>query len=207
MQRLETRSRDRVRPANGSVSVVPPVTPRASTYEYEPGGKRISRPQTRTGRRHFSRSAVGPSAYRWRRSCLLNFIRYDHPEGTQKRIESRWGARGLRFLNALGLINAATNTELAIISSPRALPRATAGDRRVPRGRCGHVETLTSSQNLTVDAHRLGLESVPFRTFASASMKSTFRADALLRPALNDSTAYPLNSCSPSVIKNAFSAC
>jgi hypothetical protein len=181
MQRLETRSRDRVGPANGSVSVVPPVTPRASPMSTSPAASAsvgIPNPDWKATFLTLSGRAFGVSL---EEELLAQFRSIRSPGGNSKAHRIPVGPRGLRFLNALGLINAATNTELAIISSPRALPRATAGDRRVPRGRCGHVETLTSSQNLTVDAHRLGLESAPFRTFASASMKSPFRADALFR--------------------------
>jgi hypothetical protein len=80
------------------------------TYEYEPGGKRISRifsgipnPDWKATFLTLSGRAYGVSLME---ELPLNFIRYDHPTGTQKRIESRWG-RGLRFFDALGLINEA----------------------------------------------------------------------------------------------------
>jgi hypothetical protein len=79
------------------------------TYEYEPGGKRVSRifagipnPDWRLTFLTLSGRAYGISLDE---ELPLNFIRYDHPTGIQKRIASRWGARGLRLLNALGVFN------------------------------------------------------------------------------------------------------
>jgi hypothetical protein len=79
------------------------------TYEYEPGGKRVSRifsgipnPDWKATFLALSGRAFGLALPE---TLPLNFIRYDHPAGTQKRIEARWGARGLHFLEALGLIN------------------------------------------------------------------------------------------------------
>jgi hypothetical protein len=79
------------------------------TSEYEPGGKRISRifagipnPDWKLTFLTLSGRAYGVSL---EEELPVNFIRYDHPAGTQKRIESQWGARGLGFLDALGLIN------------------------------------------------------------------------------------------------------
>ncbi|MBV8133433.1 MAG: hypothetical protein JO282_13115 [Alphaproteobacteria bacterium] len=92
------------------------------TYEYEPGGKRISRifsgipnPDWRATFLTLSGRAYGISI---EEELPLNFIRYDQPAGTQKRIESEWGARGLRFLEALGLIN-----EPRVASDMRALSK------------------------------------------------------------------------------------
>ena len=85
------------------------------TYEYEPDGKRISRifsgipnPDWKATFLTLSGRAFGVSL---EEELPLNFIRYDQPAGTQKRIESRWGARGLRFLDALGLINEERNAK------------------------------------------------------------------------------------------------
>jgi hypothetical protein len=79
------------------------------TYEYEPGGKRISRifagipnPDWKLTFLTLSGRAYGVALDA---ELPFNFIRYDHPAGTQKRIESQWGARGVRFLDALGLID------------------------------------------------------------------------------------------------------
>jgi mono/diheme cytochrome c family protein len=79
------------------------------TYEYEPGGKRISRifngipnPDWKATFLTLSGRAFGLAL---EEELPLNFIRYDHPAGSQKRIEARWGARSLHFLKALGLIN------------------------------------------------------------------------------------------------------
>jgi hypothetical protein len=79
------------------------------TYEHEPGGKRVSRifngipnPDWKATFLALSGRAFGLALPE---KLPINFIRYDYPAGTQKRIESRWGARGLHFLQALGLIN------------------------------------------------------------------------------------------------------
>jgi len=79
------------------------------TYEYEPGGKRISRifggipnPDWKATFLTLSGRAYGLAL---EEELPVNFIRSDQPAGTQKRIESRWGARSLGFLDALGLIN------------------------------------------------------------------------------------------------------
>ena len=78
------------------------------TYEYEPGGKRVSRifagipnPDWKATFLTLSGRAFGLASDE---ELPLNFIRYDYPPGTQKRIEAQWGARGLRFLQALGLL-------------------------------------------------------------------------------------------------------
>ncbi len=78
------------------------------TYEYEPGGKRISRifsgipnPDWKATFLTLSGRTYGLTL---EEELPLNFIRYDHPAGSQKRIESGWGARSLRFLDALGVI-------------------------------------------------------------------------------------------------------
>ncbi len=79
------------------------------TYEYEPGGKRISRifsgipnPDWKATFLTLSGRTYGVSLDE---ELPLNFIRYDRPAGTHKRIESGWKARGLRFLDALRVIN------------------------------------------------------------------------------------------------------
>ena len=79
------------------------------TFEYEPGGKRISRifngipnPDWKATFLTLSGRTYGLAL---EEELPLNFIRYDHPAGSQKRIEARWGARSLHFLEALGLIN------------------------------------------------------------------------------------------------------
>lgn len=79
------------------------------TYEYEPGGKRISRlfagipnPDWKATFLTLSGRTYGISLDE---ELPANFIRYDYPAGTQKRIASNWRARGLRFLDALGLVN------------------------------------------------------------------------------------------------------
>ncbi len=78
------------------------------TYEYEPGGKRVSRifngipnPDWKATFLALSGRTFGLASDE---ELPLNFIRYDYPAGTQKRIGARWGARGLRFLQALGMI-------------------------------------------------------------------------------------------------------
>jgi hypothetical protein len=78
------------------------------TYEYEPGGKRISRifagipnPDWKATFLTLSGRAYGIAIDE---ELPANFIRYDYPAGTQKRIASNWRARGLRFLDALGLV-------------------------------------------------------------------------------------------------------
>jgi hypothetical protein len=78
------------------------------TYQYEPGGKRLSRifpgipnPDWKLTFLTQSGRAFGVSL---EEGLPPNFIRYDQPPGTQKRIQSQWGDRGLRFLDALGLI-------------------------------------------------------------------------------------------------------
>jgi hypothetical protein len=79
------------------------------TYAYEPGGKRISRifngipnPDWKSTFLALSGRTFGLSL---EEELPLDFIRYDYPAGTQKRLEARWGVRGLHFLQALGLIN------------------------------------------------------------------------------------------------------
>jgi hypothetical protein len=79
------------------------------TYEYEPGGKRISRifagipnPDWKATFLTLSGRTYGISLDE---ELPTNFIRYDYPAGTQKRIASGWGARGLRYLDALALTN------------------------------------------------------------------------------------------------------
>jgi hypothetical protein len=79
------------------------------TYEYEPGGKRVSRifngipnPDWKATFLALSGRTYGVSLDE---ELPLDFIRYDQPVGTERRIESGWGVRGLRFLDALGLIN------------------------------------------------------------------------------------------------------
>jgi hypothetical protein len=79
------------------------------TYAYEPGGKRFSRifngipnPDWKATFLALSGRTFGLASPE---ELPINFIRYDYPAGTQKRIEARWGARGLHFLEALGLIN------------------------------------------------------------------------------------------------------
>src|SRR5215472_3917615 len=79
------------------------------TYEYDPEGKRVSRifngipnPDWKAAFLALSGRAFGLASSE---ELPLNFIRYDYPAGTQERIEARWGARGLHFLKALGLIN------------------------------------------------------------------------------------------------------
>jgi mono/diheme cytochrome c family protein len=79
------------------------------TYEYEPGGKRISRIFSGIPNPDWKATFLTLSGRTYGLALAeelpLNFIRYDHPAGTQKRIEAGWGARGLRFLDALGVIN------------------------------------------------------------------------------------------------------
>jgi hypothetical protein len=79
------------------------------TYEYEPGGKRISRifpgipnPDWRATFLTLSGRTYGVTLDE---ELPANFIRYDYPVGTQQRIAFNWRARGLRFLDALGLVN------------------------------------------------------------------------------------------------------
>jgi hypothetical protein len=79
------------------------------TYEYEPGGNRVSRifngipnPDWKATFLTLSGRTFGLALSE---ELPINFIRHDYPAGTQKRIEARWGARGLHFLEALGLIN------------------------------------------------------------------------------------------------------
>jgi hypothetical protein len=79
------------------------------TYEYEPGGKRVSRifpgipnPDWKATFLTLSGRTYGISL---NEELPANFIRYDYPAGTQERIASNWRARGLRFLDALGLID------------------------------------------------------------------------------------------------------
>src|SRR5215472_5266453 len=79
------------------------------TYEYEPGGKRVSRifagipnPDWKLTFLTLSGRAYGLALDE---ELPFNFIRYDHPAGTQQRIASQWEARSVRFLDALGLID------------------------------------------------------------------------------------------------------
>ena len=79
------------------------------TYEYEPGGKRISRIFSGIPNPDWKATFLALSGRTYGISLdeelPANFIRYDYPAGTQKRIASQWKARGLRFLDALGLVN------------------------------------------------------------------------------------------------------
>jgi len=79
------------------------------TYQYAPGGKQVSR---------FFSGIPNPD---WKATFLTlsgrtvdlvldeelpaNFIRRDYPDGTRRRIESRWQAHGLRALSALHLVD------------------------------------------------------------------------------------------------------
>jgi len=85
------------------------------TYEYEPGGNRISRifagipnPDWKATFLTLSGRTYGISLDE---ELPANFIRYDYPAGIQRRIAANWRARGLRFLDALGLVNSGRTPE------------------------------------------------------------------------------------------------
>jgi hypothetical protein len=79
------------------------------TYEYEPGGKQVSRffsgipnPDWKATFLTLSGRALGLVADE---ELPVNFIRQDYPDGTRNRIESRWRMHGLRALSALHLVD------------------------------------------------------------------------------------------------------
>jgi len=94
MQRLPTQSPDRVGQVNGSASVALPATRPASPMStsrgqtHQPHFQRYPEPGLEATFLTLSGRTYGLTL---EEELPLNFIRYDHPAGSQKRIESGWG--------------------------------------------------------------------------------------------------------------------